>query len=554
MVKSFDYNRSFRPQARITLFVILLWLLLDLPAHPDAITPEAFLRLPLELPIIVLLLTLTTGAIRRGFTLLLTASAGLILLLKLADIGTQAAFQRPFNPYLDGKMIPDGWNVLSGSIGTVSASLLIAGVMIILCAIMWLFFYSAGFATKMQQQLRNRLVAANVATAVCTALSLFAQNHFGWEHPWRVEATAIPSLVERGRLVVHSMKDMRRFEAELASDDPASSRKDLFKAIQGQDVFIIFIESLGRSAVQDPRYAPLIQPRFSRLQEELQSAGFHAASTWLRSPTVGGLSWLAHGTLLSGLWVDSQARYDRLIRSDRASLNRLFRDAGWMTFAAMPAITMDWPESRYFGYDAIFAAKDLGYQGKPFNWVTMPDQFTLSAIERLIRAPAPRPPAMIETALISSHAPWTPVARMVDWSQIGDGTIFDDQAAAGEPPAELWKDPEKVRDHYIRTIDYSLEAVGAYIQKYGKNSLFIVVGDHQPAAIITGPNASRDVPLFILSQKANVIAGFQQSGFEPGLVSNREGSIPMDRFRNLMVEILSRPKTASELPSPQTDG
>ena len=52
-----------------------------------------------------------------------------------------------------------------------------------------------------------------------------------------------------------------------------------------------------------------------------------------------------------------------------------------------PAITMDWPEASYYGYDEVFASNDLGYRGKPFNWITMPDQYTLSAFDRLARQP-----------------------------------------------------------------------------------------------------------------------------------------------------------------------
>jgi len=158
--------------------------------------------------------------------------------------------------------------------------------------------------------------------------------------------------------------------------------------------------------------------------EALAGLGFKVTG-WSRSPTMGGLSWLAHGTFLSGLWVDNQARYDRLMMSDRRSLNRLFREAGWRTAAIMPAITMDWPEGSYYGYDTIFASDDLGYQGKPFNWVTMPDQYTLVAFDRLVRHAGNDRPVMAEIALISSHAPWTPVPELIDWADVGDGRAFD---------------------------------------------------------------------------------------------------------------------------------
>lgn len=40
-----------------------------------------------------------------------------------------------------------------------------------------------------------------------------------------------------------------------------------------------------------------------------------------------------------------------------------------------------------FGYDQIYAADNLGYAGTPFYWVTMPDQYTLSAFQTRERKP-----------------------------------------------------------------------------------------------------------------------------------------------------------------------
>src|SRR6185436_11432802 len=52
---------------------------------------------------------------------------------------------------------------------------------------------------------------------------------------------------------------------------------------------------------------------------------------FLTSPTFGAISWLAHATLQSGLWVDSQPRYDLLVTSPRLTLSRLFQRAGSRT-------------------------------------------------------------------------------------------------------------------------------------------------------------------------------------------------------------------------------
>lgn len=526
---------------RFLLFCTLLSAFINMPEHPDAFDFRTFLSIPFEIPIIALGLIIVPGKWRGKLAAVVTVLASLLVLLKLADIGTQSAFQRPFNPYLDIKMIGDGWNVLSRSIGTWVGAFAILSGSFSLFIIIGLFYWSCNFLGGWSS--KRRLYGCVAVSTALIGLSILMLRSGDEGHAFTVEAKATPYLIQRLDLISHAIADMHRFEVELAQSDPFKGKTELMGRVKGQDVFLIFVESYGRTAVEDTRYSPRIAARFEDMQKSLEQSGFQIASRWVTSPTVAGLSWLAHGTLLSGLWIDSQARYDRLVMSDRSSLNRLFKNAGWETAAAMPAITLDWPESAYFGYDRVYAAKDLGYQGQPFNWITMPDQYTLSAIQKLIRDPQPRRNVMIETALISSHAPWTPVAHMIDWQAVGDGKPFNDQAASGESPAFVWADPDRIRDHYIRTIDYSLEAVASYIRTFGDDAIFIVIGDHQPASVVTGPDATRDVPIHIIAKRTDVVAEFLRQGFNSGLRPVQTESLRMDQLRNLIVELFSGPNS-----------
>jgi len=208
----------------------------------------------------------------------------------------------------------------------------------------------------------------------------------------------------------------------------------------------------------------------------------------------------------------------------------------------MPAITMDWPEAAYYGYDQILASKDLGYRGKPFNWVTMPDQYTLSAFDRLARQPArdAGEPVMAEIALISSHAPWTPVPKLIDWQVVGEGTVFNDQAESGDSPQVLWADHDRVRRQYIETIDYTLETLVDYIARFGGDAVFIVLGDHQPAALVTGPDASRAVPFHVVSRDVSLIEAFRSDGFAIGMTPDGQGPEPsMDSMRDRLMRHFS---------------
>src|SRR5687767_5891838 len=110
----------------------------------------------------------------------------------------------------------------------------------------------------------------------------------------------------------------------------------------------------------------------------LRASGFSARSAFLTSPTFGGLSWLAHATLQSGLWVDHQVRYSRLLSSRRMTLTRAFGESGWRTVAALPLNTRKWPEGkRYYGFDKIYDRTNMGYSGPRFGYSPMPDQYAL---------------------------------------------------------------------------------------------------------------------------------------------------------------------------------
>jgi hypothetical protein len=521
------------------IFVGVTLGVLALPDHPDALQPASFLRLPLEVPAALALLLVARCGLNRLLAAGLTLLIGIILFLKLADIGTQAAFQRQFNPYLDIKMLADGWNIASGSLGVAVAFCGLLAAVILLALLLAFYFKAIRRLAPSGSPGRSRRMLAAGLIFGCGLLMTFGSPLPG---TMPVTATAGRYLAERIALAIASARDLQVFEQQLAADEKSGSPLPPggapFSAVAGRDVILVFIESYGRTAVEDPRYAPVTGPRLAAMETELSASGYHAASRWITSPTVGGLSWLAHGTFLSGLQVDSQARYDRLIASRRPSLNRLFAGAGWQTVAVMPAITMDWPEAAYYGYDRILAAGNLGYRGKPFNWITMPDQYTLSAFQRLVRDRQDRKPVMAEIALISSHAPWTPVASMIDWDSVGDGKVFDAQATSGDPPAVVWSDPERVRKQYIQTIDYSLEALSSYIARYGADAVFLVIGDHQPAAIVTGPGASRAVPFSVISRDAALVDRFRADGFDAGMTPKSQDEQPMSSLYDRLIHLL----------------
>ena len=169
-----------------------------------------------------------------------------------------------------------------------------------------------------------------------------------------------------------------------------------------------------------------------------------------------------------------------MVASGRRTLYHLARDAGCRTAVVMPAITQRWPEGALIGFETILDADDLGYRGRPFNWVTMPDQYTLATCPRRLDD-VPRPD-FVQVALISSHAPWTPIPPMIGREAVGDGRVFARWADADDPPSVDWQDRDRVRDQYRQAVDYALTATFASIARTAGSdaSLTIVLGDHPP--------------------------------------------------------------------------
>ena len=253
----------------------------------------------------------------------------------------------------------------------------------------------------------------------------------------------------------------------------------------------MFVESYGRVAVQGSSFSPRIDAVLDRGTAQLRAAGFSSRSAFLTSPTFGGLSWLAHSTLQSGVRVDGQRRYDQLVENDRLTLTRAFKRAGWRAVGVMPANHRAWPEgSTFYRYDEIYDRRNLGYRGPDFGLPPMPDQYALLALQRRELAKRHRPPLFAEVDLISSHAPWTRIPRLIPWDDVGDGSIFDRIPAEESTQAALFGDAKRARAAYGHSIEYSLSTLFSFVQRYGDDNLVLVVlGDHQPATLVTGQGA-----------------------------------------------------------------
>jgi hypothetical protein len=141
---------------------------------------------------------------------------------------------------------------------------------------------------------------------------------------------------------------------------------------------------------------------------------------------------------------------------------------------------------------------------------------------------------MGEIDLVSSHHPWTPLPHLVGWDDVGDGSVFDGMPEQGDSPDEVFRDPERVREVYGQSIEYSLSTLVSFLETYpDPNLVLVVLGDHQPITLVSGDTASHDVPVSVISRDPTVLERIHTWGWPSGLRPGSAAPVwPMDRFRD----------------------
>ena len=264
----------------------------------------------------------------------------------------------------------------------------------------------------------------------------------------------------------------------------------------------------------------------------------------MTSPTFGGISWLAHSTMQSGLWVDDAQRYDQLLASRRFTLSDAFKRAGWRTVDDVPSNDRPWtPGTTFYHFDKVYDRRQVGYHGPTFAYASMPDQYVLGALQRLELAKLHRPPVFAEVDLVSSHTPWTRIPRLVPWGQLGDGSIFkriptEETGNGSVRVNSTWSflqinGSASVQAAYGRSIQYTMNALVSFVQHYrDRNLVLIALGDHQPWSVVSGDEPGHEVPISIIARPP-VLKRISGWGWSDGLRPSPGAPVwPMSAFRD----------------------
>jgi phosphoglycerol transferase MdoB-like AlkP superfamily enzyme len=292
-----------------------------------------------------------------------------------------------------------------------------------------------------------------------------------------------------------------------------------------------------------------LAPHYQDLAAAVAQSRRFAVSAFITAPTFGGSSWLSHSSFLTGIELRDEGDYQLLLTSRRDTWARLFQAQGYRAVALMPGVRKPWPEGRFYGFERIYDAASLNYRGPAFGWWRIPDQYSLARLHRVeIEAPDRRP-LLIVFPTISNHNPFRPTpVYQPDWERVLTADPFPPEAvAAALEKTDAWL---QFGSAYVETLAYELNWLAGYLRAWGRSdTVFVVLGDHQPQASVTGAGAPWDVPVHIIGRHTGILDTLVRAGFVPGFSPPRPPIAKTHELGQLLLGAFSAQPEARSLPT-----
>jgi sulfatase-like protein len=464
-------------------------------------------------------------------TMLRWFCAALILvaaLVQFADAATRGLFGRELHLYFDLPHVPNLLVLFYDAAGFWRGSAAMAAGLL---AGLFLLAVTAYVLAAAERALRPRRRALIFLGLVAVGLVLAAVP-VGGETPVATRSSALiarqAALSYRAWAAMHG-RDTRYAAALAAPQAPLGA----LPGLKERDVYIVFFESYGTTVLDDPRYAPQVAPALADFAATVERAGYHLLSSRVLSPTFGGGSWLAHGSIDAGVKLDPLL-YRLIAETKRETLPRYMSAAGYRTLAVMPGLKTRAPEAGFWGFDKSDDATELGYQGPAFGWFAIPDQYTLRRFDET-EAGAGGKPLFAQIVLVSSHTPFAPVPPYLDdWS---DAAAYREITRAEWDRIYAAPDWAHLEVPYVASVVYDLKTLGGWLARRERDGLVVILGDHQPPAFITGQDQPWTVPIHVLSRDPDLVRPFARLGYVEGAIPPRD--VPLKGMESFLGDFLA---------------
>ena len=486
-----------------------------------------------ELALVILALVLTSRwtATRPRGTLRFLSTLWVILVVgRYADVTARSLYGRDINLFWDLRHMPN----VGAMFAAVADPWLRIGVIVGILATPIVMYVGARWALA-------RLVDATFDSHARRLLGITAGGVLllgatQWvgantPAPLRVSDPVTPAYAGELGELVYEMSG-----AGVRSLDPPPSLRSNLSEVDGADVFVIFLESYGTVSWDRPEFAAELDDARMRLTSDIAETGRGVVSARVESTTFGGESWLAHISLLSGTEVRDPGTNKRLMGQERDTLVKAFGRRGYRTVAVMPGLQRTWPQGAFYGFEEIYDLARLDYRGPPFGWWDLNDQFALARIDALEVAAQPRRPVFVFFPTVTTHAPFVPTPPyQPDWARVLTPSPYDradlDRAWSDYP------DWLNLGPSYVKALGYAYQTVGGYLRLRAERDLVLVlVGDHQPPALVSGEGASWDVPVHIVTSRSSVLDRLRRHQFVDGLTPSSSTVARMDTLLPILLD------------------
>jgi hypothetical protein len=502
--------------------------------------------LSIELALAVLLLVLArrwAGLIARR---VLPAIWVVLVLGRYLAVTGPGLYGREFNLYWDSAHLGNVAAMLARAAPWWTIGLAVLGTFLVVALVFLLGRLAFGRIAVVLGDRRPRLalgaLAASVILLFAVAPAREVNPHVGAE--LRVGPLAIPfahpvtpAYARQARSVLAAFGP-----GGVAPALPPSPLLDAnLRALGGSDVLLVFLESYGAVTYDAPDIASGLAASRAALDAAVRDTGRRVVSAYVDSPTFGASSWLAHLSLLTGVDVRDQDAYTSLMASNRQTILATFKRHGYRTVGLMPGMRQAWPEGAFYGFDVIYGRDRLEYPGPAFGWWAVPDQWALARLDALERTKRPRAPVFTVFPTSTTHAPFGPVAPYEpDWTRLLTSNPYSADQAARALAAR--PDLTNLRPSYVNAMTYDFDTLTGYVRQQSDDPLLIVVGDHQPPAVVSGATASWEVPVHVIGGRAEVLDRLIAHGFRPGLAPARPSIGSMHALVPMFLDAFSEPE------------
>ena len=440
------------------------------------------------------------------------------------DVMAPALYGRPINLYWDARHLGAVASMMTDSIpatwllGILAAA--IAGLGVAYLAARW----ALGAVVSALTHAWDRRILATAAALLLAVWGAQLAGGVSIEQPgfsptvsqayWRHARTLGTQLVSHSAAVVTSRE---------------ATQSDL-QRVRGADVYLVFVESYGAVSYDRRDVVEHIAPYRARFDADVRESGRQIVSAFVDSPTFGGSSWLAHVTLMTGVEARDEDMNVLLMSQQRDTLVSTFARQGYRTVALMPGLTKQWPEGAFYRFDHVYDTAQIAYAGPRFGWWTVPDQFALARLDLLERdaqGADANGARFVFFPTTSTHAPFGPTAPyQPDWARV----VSDNPYGEPEVKAALERTPnyEDLGPSYANAVSYAYSSIGGYLRQHADRDLVMVMlGDHQPAAAVSGQGASWDVPVHVIASRPELLDRLRAHGFHDGMSPPRRAIGPM---------------------------